>query len=496
MSVLRYSCVVRVRRLPGGLSSIAFPAYLLLVLLALPLGGCGKDSDISNGSGPTGLRLPRLDTSLTRIKSRGEIVFLTRNSPTTYYEGRDGLAGLEHDMAQAFATHLEVRARFEIRDSLSDILDALKNNEGDVAAAGLSVTRGRTGEYLFGPSYQAIQQKVVCRRGGAAPRSVADLDGLDVLIASDSSYVERLVGLQAEYPELSWRETDEMTTEEILAMVWDKKVDCTVADSNIVAINRRYHPELDVRFDLGKPESQAWAMQPDARVLKGVVEKWFSGYQERGDLDQLIERYYGHIEVFDYVDTRRFVHRMKKRLPKYRRLFEKAAAKYGWDWTLLAAMSYQESHWNPRAKSPTGVRGIMMLTLPTAREVGVKSRLDPAQSIEGGAKYLARMRKRFDAEITEPDRTWLTLAAYNIGMGHIHDAQGLARKLGKNPHLWSDMAEVLPLLAQKKYYRKLRHGYARGYEPVTYVKRIRDFQDILEQQLRSVVRTPSAGSPG
>ena len=152
---------------------------------------------------------------------------------------------------------------------------------------------------------------------------------------------------------------------------------------------------------------------------------------------------------------------------------------------LLAAQSYQESHWNPKAKSPTGVRGIMMLTQPVAKSLGVKSRLDARSNIFAGARYHAKMKAMFDDSVAEPDRTWMALAAYNVGRGHFRDAQGLARKLDKNPNLWIDMKEVLPLLADKAYYKDLKYGYARGNEPVQYVTRIRDYDDILAQQFLS-----------
>ena len=189
------------------------------------------------------------------------------------------------------------------------------------------------------------------------------------------------------------------------------------------------------------------------------------------------------IDEFDYVDMRSFVRRIKSRLPALRPLFEQAAQEYDIPWTLLAAQAYQESHWNRRARSPTGVRGIMMLTQRTARELGVKSRLDPEQSIMGGAKYLYRLQKRIPDTVVGQDRWWYALAAYNVGMGHVHDARRLARKLERNPDSWLELRGVLPLLSQKKYYKDLKYGRARGSEPVTYVNKIRSYQNILHAQL-------------
>ena len=181
------------------------------------------------------------------------------------------------------------------------------------------------------------------------------------------------------------------------------------------------------------------------------------------------------------------IKQIKNRFPKYQKLFQEAAAKYDLPYLLLSAQAYQESHWRANARSPTGVRGIMMLTLETAKAMGVKSRLDPKQSIFGGARYMSSLiKKRFADEVKQPDRTWLALAAYNVGRGHLHDAQSLAREQGLNPFLWGDVKQVLPLLSDKKYYSRLKYGYARGNEPVRYVQRIREYQHILENELNKL----------
>ncbi len=174
-----------------------------------------------------------------------------------------------------------------------------------------------------------------------------------------------------------------------------------------------------------------------------------------------------------------FRRHVAQRLPRYRAFFEKAAKKYKLDWRLLAAMGYQESHWDPKAISPTGVRGIMMLTLKTASDVGVENRLKPQSSIMGGAAYFSDIMRRMPSDINEPDRTWMALAAYNVGMGHLEDARIITQKRGKDPHRWFDVKQSLPLLAKRKWYKKTKHGYARGWEPLQYVENIRSYYDIL-----------------
>ena len=185
-------------------------------------------------------------------------------------------------------------------------------------------------------------------------------------------------------------------------------------------------------------------------------------------------------------EQRRFHHHIETRLPQYRRQFEEIAQAYEISWTLLAAQAYQESRWDRHAVSPTGVKGLMMLTRDTASSLGIQNRTDPTKSIEGGARYFQSLEKRLPRHIGKTDRTWIALAAYNVGMGHVKDAQRLARRMGKNPHAWNDLKTVLPLLAKKSYYKTLQYGYARGWEPVRYVKRIRAYHALLEQHLREI----------
>lgn len=452
-------------------------AVAILGLLAL-LTGCSRE-DSTTGSAS----LPGYDPDA--ILEAGELVVLTRNAPTTWYYDRDGEpAGLEHDLATAFAAHLGVPVRFEFKDSIGGILAGLAAGEGHFAAAGLTGTEGRQEQFLLGPPYQTVQQQVVCRRGDRLPQDLDDLATRSLMVTGASSYVERLEEIRGStHPDLQWQVADTAATEIVLQRVWDSKVDCAVADSNIVAINRRYMPELQVAFPLSEGESLNWLLPPAAGELREAMETWFDQAEEAGLIATTHARYYAHVEIFDYVDIARFVRRIDSRLPRYQPIFEEVGDKSGIDWRLLAAQAYQESHWDPSARSPTGVRGMMMLTLPTAREVGVANRLDPQQSIEGGARYLANLETRLPDSVTGPDRTWLALAAYNVGMGHLYDARALARRLDRDPDRWQNMREVLPLLADPAYHQDLRYGYARGNEPVHYLRRIRNYEDILRRHL-------------
>lgn len=421
---------------------------------------------------------------LEEIRADGRLVVLTRNAPTTYYIDHLGEpAGPEYDLVTSFARSLGVEVDFRLYPTVSEILSALEAGEGDLAAAGLTDTEARRRRFRFGPSYQPVTQQVVCRRDAHVPESVEDLVGLDIAVIADSSYVERLGELRdGGHPDLEWTERADATTEQLLREVWRRELDCTVADSTIVDINRRYFPELIAPFNLSRAQPLAWALPWQRADTADAIEQWFERYRQTDQLAQWEERHYGFFAVFDYVDTRVYMRRIEQRLPRFRALFEAAAEEYDLPPLLLAAQAYQESHWNPQARSPTGVRGIMMLTLNTARSVGVDNRLDARQSIFGGARYLARMRARLPDEVQGRDRTWIALAAYNVGYGHVTDAQELARNLGLNPYHWRDLKQALPLLADPTYYTRLKYGYARGAEPVRYVQRIREYRHVLASQ--------------
>ncbi len=423
--------------------------------------------------------------SLEEIREAGTLVVVTRNAPTTWYIGRDGEStGPEHDLVESFAESIGVEVEYKHRNTVAAVLDAIENGEGDLAAAGLTRTEARRDRFRFGPAYQPVTQQVVCRRDHVQPESVEDLIGLDIEVIADSSYVERLKALKADgHADLEWRTNAEVDTEQLLRRVWKREIDCTVADSTIVDINRRYYPELIAPFNLSSEQQLGWVMPQARDDLAGAVEEWLAEFRESGQLEDLRERYYGFFALFDYVDTAVYIRRIRERFHQYEAYFREAAEQYDLPYMLLAAQGYQESHWNAAARSPTGVRGIMMLTLNTARAMGVEDRLDARQSIFGGAKYLARMKQRFVPEVTEPDRTWLALAAYNVGRAHMHDAQSLAREQGLDPHRWGDIKQVLPLLADPEYYNDLKYGYARGTEPVRYVRRIREYQHILANQV-------------
>ena len=419
---------------------------------------------------------------LERIKQDGELVVYTRNSPSTYYEGPDAPAGLEYDMAKLFADELGVKLTMIIPETLSDILDGVEEGTAHFAAAGLTVTEERKQRFRFGPAYQEITEQLLYHADNPKPKSLSKLGGGSLEVVAGSSHEERLEYLKQVIPDLSWKSVKDLETEDLMQLVADQIIDYTIADSNEVALNKPFFLKLRVAFDVSEPQQLAWmfAKSEDDSLYNEAV-KFFEKIRENGELTRMIERAYGHVDNLNYVGTIVFRRHVAQRLPGYEDMFRKYAAKYGIDWRMLVAISYQESLLNPEAVSPTGVRGLMMLTRKTSKELGIKNRLDPENSIKGGAMYFAQILDRIPAEITEPDRTWFALASYNVGFYHVEDARIITRQRGLDPNKWIDVKTSLPLLAQRKWYKDTKYGYARGWEPVRYVENIRSYYDILRR---------------
>lgn len=424
--------------------------------------------------------------NLDKIKEKKHLDVIILNSPTVYYMGSERRMGFEYELLSLYAKEIEVDLNLTIVDNVDEALRLSKNGIGDITAAGLTITSERKKEFVFGQRYFQVQEQVICHKDmhnqNVFPKDIEDLIGLNIVVGKSTSYAKTLNNLKELYPDINVTYDDQSSTEELLQKVWKKQIGCTVADSNIFSVNQRYYPELAMAFVLGERKHLAWVLRGKDDSLKDDLYKWLNKLEHAGKMAELRDFYYSYLNIFDYYDTKVFHKRITSRLPRYKKYFIEAGKKYELPWILLAAQSYQESHWNPRAKSHTGVRGMMMLTLATAKSLGVKNRLDAKESIFGGAKYIAKLEKRFSDKVKGQNRILFALAAYNVGMGHMHDAQILARRMNKNPYLWSDIKTVLPLLSQKKYYKQLKYGYARGSEPIRYITSIFQYAAILQQK--------------
>ena len=416
------------------------------------------------------------------IAESGELVVLTVNGPNTYFEDAQGLpSGLEYDLATLFAKELNARPEFILTDNPAKIDRLLREGRAHLAAAALARHFDFPGGLAWGPAYHNTQHQIVCRALDPKPKKLEELKGKQVGVI-DESVADYLLTDQPKLELPIQRLPPGASTSDLLEKVAKGDLDCALVESTRYSLARRFFPQLEVAFSVGKPVDYAWLVSTvDKKRILDAAGPFFDRIRKDGTLKRLIDRYYGHTTRFSAIDAGAFLEQIATLLPSLKPHFLEAEVASGIDWRLIAAIGYQESHWDAKATSPTGVRGLMMLTDETADRLQVKDRLDPRESIIGGARYFALLKEQLPPRIGEPDRTWLALAAYNIGIGHLEDARILAQGAKLNPDKWQDVRQVISRLAEPESFQSLKHGYARGGEALQLVDNIRNYYDILER---------------
>ncbi|MEQ6886008.1 membrane-bound lytic murein transglycosylase MltF [Salicola sp. Rm-C-2C1-2] len=420
-------------------------------------------------------------TTLDRINQESVLHVVMHPASTVYYEENGEPSGFEYELVRRFADSLGVELRVEVVDDLPELYQRLDEHHTHLAAAGLALTPELQRRYRHGPVYDRSRPIVVYNADVARPSSPTELAQLNIAVRAGSAAEQQLERVREVIPGMNWQAETRQDPTELLHRVDQGDVEATVINSRELENNQVFFSNVRDGFALSSPRPVGWLLPPagDGSLMQAARD-FFRSIRADGTLAQLQERFFGHLDHLDYVGAKTFTTHLDNRLPKYRETFMGAASAHDLDWRLLAAIGYQESHWEPRAVSPTGVRGLMMLTRDTAALIGVKNRLDPQASIWGGARFFRRLHNRIPDNIKEPDRTWFALAAYNVGYGHLQDARRLARRDGSDPNRWLDVKQYLPLLAQRQYYTQTRYGYARGYEPVLYTQNIRRYYDVLK----------------
>jgi membrane-bound lytic murein transglycosylase F len=381
-------------------------------------------------------------------------------------------------LVELFAVHLKVKLKtIELYPYQVD--SALAKHQAHFSAIGMRANEPDA-SIKFGVPYQTVSEMVVC--SGNTPRQIEDLQSREIVVAAGSAQEAALRVERLTDSTLSWGAVDEARPTELLEEVANGQRDCTVANEEQIAFMRNFHPSLEGGVEIATPSQLAWSFAPDVDAeLYAQMETFFEQIEEDGTLDRLIERFYGHNDRIMPVDAAAFLAKTTTVLPHYRHLFEEAGSLTGIEWQLLAAMAYRESHWNPLATSYTKVRGMMMLTEDTADRMNVTNRLDARESIMAGARYLQLLKEQLPLRIDEPERTWLALAAYNQGMGHLEDARMLSQRYGMNPDSWVDVQKAMVKLHNPRIATTLKHGFARGGEAVIFVETVRLYYDMLKR---------------
>jgi len=410
-----------------------------------------------------------------QIRKRRVLRVLLRNNAASYFLYRGELMGFEYEIAREFAEYHGLRLEVVVPPSHRELTTWLLEGKADIAMGFLEPDeKQRRLGVAYSRPYHYARQHIVVREDDPA-QSLEDLDYRTVFVRHHSHYWERLSQLQEEGGRFKMRATDDaIETEELIQMVSRGKYKATLAGEHL----------LDIELAKGVPVRSAVAL--DEQVPHAVALRKRNPLLKQA-LDEFIESIYRgefyNVTYNKYFKSRRSVQRLARgrvvdalegQISPYDELVRKYANRYGFDWRLVTAQMYQESRFNPKAKSPVGARGLMQLMPRTAKAMGVKNVSDPAHSIRGGIKYLDWLRDRFPDDLPISERLWFSLAAYNAGVGHVHSARRLAKKLGLDPNRWFGHTEqAMLLLSQKEYARHSRYGYVNGREPVNYVRDIR-----------------------
>jgi membrane-bound lytic murein transglycosylase F len=449
---------------------------LLLIAVSLFAASCG---DVGSLPFPT--------------PAQHELVVLIRPGLLTYATDDNGNpSGLEYDLTQAFAQELGVDVKYLVVEP-EELEDHLVGGRYHLAAAWLSPSADETMQAT--PAITLTRDVLVQNEASLPLSERAQLSGKTVHAMAGSRQAETLSRLAREIPGLSVVTVGQGTSLDLLEKLGEREIEYVAIDESFEEIANQYVPNMRATLTLSETAPVVWQLgrhpNPELRVkLDAFIER--VGHD--GTLARLEDRYLGHVRRLRQADVVKFLGEVETTLPRFRKFFEAAQALTGIDWRLLAAVSYHESHWDPNATSYTNVRGIMMLTEDTADHLQVGNRLDPSESILAGARYINMLKELLPEEVEEPDRTWLALAAYNIGPGHFNGARTLAKQLKADPNSWYDMKRVLPKLAQPRYFSMVKTGRARGGEAVILVENIRSYYDILLRNAPPFAPTPSAAA--
>jgi membrane-bound lytic murein transglycosylase F len=417
-------------------------------------------------------------SKLERILSSKELrVGMLRSLTPFYINSRapNKLSGFELSLLNKYASTQKIKLKVVSANTLAELVNLLDNNKIDIIAEELKGHNNYQDKAIASIPYHNRVQQLVYRKGETKPYSFDDINGR-LIVPMDSLQSVILNNIEQDYPLLEWENSTIFNQEELLKLVASKEIDYTIADATTIALMQHIYPTLTVAFTPVEEQPIHWylAKSTDNSLLNSI-NYFIQNAQNNGIIEHLEYRYFDYNNDFDYVNTREFIKSIETTLPTYQPYFEKYAAQQQLDWRLIAAMAYQESHWNPAATSPTGVRGIMMLTQKTAEDLGISDRLNPEQSIRGGVTYLRNLVDRIPKEVPQDERVWYALVAYNMGYSHLLDARQLTHRLGKNPDNWLDIKEILPLLNSEKYKPYLKYNGARGYQALHFVNNIQQY---------------------
>ncbi|MGZ3775151.1 MAG: membrane-bound lytic murein transglycosylase MltF [Pseudobdellovibrionaceae bacterium] len=416
--------------------------------------------------------------SLSRVQSKGELVVLTTEDPLIFSKSKNGeTTGIDHDLVESFSQSYNLPVRLVVLPNEESVLNALAKGEGDLAAARLRTVPDNSA-YLIGPAYEDTHLSLYCHRK-AQVENIQDLNGKNLLILQKDLFPGFAKYFDSVAAQIQIVEIKNKNLKQLFLANSQNQNNCILAENYSGDFYSRFFPQFEKVTALPETYSLSWLLKADNHDLLQLVRAWYQKASREDEIMRILDRYKSNSDELDSKDIFEFFKKIRTTLPLYKKAFKEAAKEQELPWQLIASVAYQESHWEEKAISFTGVRGLMQLTEDTADHLGVEDRTDPVQSISGGAKYLRYLLDKLPQNINSQDRLTLALAAYNIGWAHLKDAQKLAERMGRNPYSWRHLRKILPMLAEPERSADFQYGAARGYETVEFVERVKAFYTLL-----------------
>ncbi len=437
-------------------------------------------------------QLPK-DVLLQKIKEQGKLRAVIGYNVTSYFVYNGSTMGFQYEMLQAFSEYLNVKLELTVSDNLTSSFNKLDSCKVDILAMNLVATPQRISKYNLSIPHSSSYQVLVQRNRSDNNNyidSIPQLAGKTIYVVKESSYEKQLqaISKSLKHP-IHIIPVDSLLSGDLIKKVAEGKIDFTVADNNSAVVNKHYHKNIDVTIRISKDEAFTWAVRKTDKSLAKEINKWLLKFKKTRHYSYINHRYFTNTKSLNIVNSRYFTLR-SGRISKYDSLFKIKSKIINWDWRLLAALVYQESHFNNKVRSRAGAFGLMQLMPRTAKRYGVSHLSSAEENITGGVRYLKQVRRELLPSLKDTtDLVPFILAAYNVGLGHLQDARRLTLKYGANPDKWEDnVAYYLQQKSRSSFYNDplVKYGYCRGEEPYLYVtevlERYKHYKNITNKQ--------------
>lgn len=457
-------------------NKILWLRFFFLFLLMSIVFGCGYQNTSERNKNTI------LKNDLEQIKATGTLKAVIDYNSTNYFIYRGRPMGFQYELLQLLSKELGVKLKVKVSNNLDETFAGLEKGEYDLIAKNLTVTPVRRRKVEFTVPLQYTRQVLVQRSkpnkgdDSAYVNSIVDLGGKIVYVQKNTAYYNRLLYLSDEIGKnITIREDTIYGVEQLVARVAKGEINYTVCDENVARVNKSFYPNLDVSLRLSFPQKISWAVRKGSDEWKDYLDEWISKIKRTSKFKVLYHKYFESPRVAERMESD-FHSLSGGKISPYDDIIKKIAAEYHWDWRLIAAIIYNESRFNADANSWNGAYGLMQLLPATAEAFGIEDYENPQQNIKAGVLFLNWIDNQLIESLPDSaERVKFDLAAYNIGLGHVKDAQRLAEKYGKNDSIWENNVDsFLENKSMKKYYTDsvVYYGYCRGKEAVDYVQRV------------------------